>query len=122
MEKGRKILLPVVECSMDSEIASRFGRAEKFLIYDTETETTECIVNETNSASHGAGIQAAQAVVESGASVLIAPHCGPKAYQVLEAAEIEVFFSKPVSVSENIKLYANGELQKITSSDAKGNK
>ena len=73
-----------------AELDPRFGRAKNFLIYDTETKHFEVIDNQQNlNAAQGAGIQAGQTIVKSGATALVTGHVGPKAYQVLAAAGID---------------------------------
>lgn len=88
----------------DSPIDTRFGRAEYFLIHDTETNSWEGHSNKQGlTAAHGAGIQAAQNILGSGAEVLVTGHVGPKAFKVLNAGGMEIF-----SIGETAdKLYAN---------------
>ena len=75
-----------------SEVDSRFGRADYFIIYDQETNTYDCLPNTQNlEASHGAGIQAGQALAKTGAKILITGHVGPKAFKVLDTEKIAMY-------------------------------
>ena len=58
-------------------IDSRFGRAQQFILMDTESEDYEVLDNTQNlNAAQGAGIQAAQHIVNAGADAVITGHCG----------------------------------------------
>ncbi len=76
---------------LDSDMDPKFGRAAYILIVDTETLEFEAFDNSENvNAFKGAGIQAASLVGNNGAKVLLTGHCGPKAYQTLDAVGIKV--------------------------------
>jgi len=76
--------------NLDSEIDPRFGRCSYFIFYDTESKKYEVVPNKWKEAMGGAGIQAAQFVLEKGAKKVITGHLGPKAEAVFKAANIEV--------------------------------
>jgi predicted Fe-Mo cluster-binding NifX family protein len=100
---------------------SRFGRAAKFIVYDTDTETLEVVDNVQNlNAAQGAGIQAAQTVSQSGAECLVAHHCGPKAFRVLSAAGITVYNSDAPTVAAALEAFEAGTLQPATAGDVEG--
>jgi len=106
---------------LDAPLDSRFGRALKFLVYDTETKTFALMDNEQNlQAAQGAGIQSAQTVASSGAEALIACHCGPKAYRVLAAANIKVYTTNAATVKEALDLYQEGKLVESSAADVEG--
>lgn len=57
---------------LDSLVDPRFGRAQYFLLIDTETGNLTAHDNVQNlNAAQGAGIQAAQAVVQLGAEAML---------------------------------------------------
>ena len=79
---------------LDSRVDPRFGRAAQFLIYDTEASSFEVVSNSQSlNAMQGAGIKAAEVMSNRGVQVLITGHCGPKAFNALKAAGIEVISS-----------------------------
>ncbi len=115
------IALTALEESADSNVDSRFGRAKKFMIYDIEKESYSFIDNMQNlNSPQGAGIQSAQNVVETGAEAVITGHCGPKAYQVLEAAGLRVYIGDRLTLMNAVKKYKKNELEKINSADVEG--
>ncbi len=88
-----KIAICVTENKgLDSPVDSRFGRTSGFLLVDTESEECTYLSNDQNlNAAQGAGIQAAQNVVNAGAHAVATGFCGPKAFQVLSAAGMQIF-------------------------------
>ena len=76
-----KIAVTSLGESLDSPIDQRFGRARFFVLYDLESGEWTVHDNTQNlEAAQGAGIQAAQHVVNLGVEAVITGHCGPKAF------------------------------------------
>ena len=74
--------------SMAGPLDPRFGRAPRFLIYDDEKESLEVVDNKQNlNAAQGAGIQSAMQLAKQKVDCVVTGHCGPKAFQVLDAAK-----------------------------------
>ncbi len=103
-----KIALPLDE--NQQEVCVSFGRAPFFMIYDSETATSVCIDNPAAQAQGGAGLLAAQTVVDSGATVLITVRCGENAAQVLQAAEVGIYKPVDKGVQQAIHAYLAGDL------------
>ena len=113
-----KIAITTAENNLDAPVELRFGRATAFLIYDTETKATEIIDNKQNlNAAQGAGIQAAQFVINSGAEVLISGHCGPKAYKVLSKGNVKIYAVEAQTVASAIQKLEQGELAGLAGAD-----
>lgn len=103
----------------ESAVDTRFGRAEYFLLHDTDSNSWECYPNHQSlTAAHGAGIQAAQHVLSLGAEVLITGHVGPKAFRVLQTGGVGIY-----SIGESTSslqadavpgLFESGKLTQIT--------
>ena len=85
-----KVAVTASSPTMDAFVEPRFGRTAYFVIVDTETMECEGVTNDAASASGGAGIQAAQRVADTGATVVLTGNCGPNAFRTLTAAGIEV--------------------------------
>lgn len=104
---------------LNATIDPRFGRAKNFIIYDIETDSFEAIDNiQSLSLMKGAGVQSAQNVVSQGVKVVITGHIGPKAYQVLEAAEVDVYLApEGKTVKDAIEDFKDGKLQKTLWAD-----
>ena len=107
---------------MESSVDLRFGRAKYFILVDTETGEHEVTDNSQNlNAAQGAGIQAGQNVVNMGAEAVITGNVGPKAYRVLEAANIKIFLcGDNTTVTEAVERLKAGELQEVDQANVEG--
>ncbi|HOW98483.1 MAG TPA: NifB/NifX family molybdenum-iron cluster-binding protein [Kiritimatiellia bacterium] len=98
-----------------------FGRAKKFVVFDTETGQYTAHDNAQNlNAVQGAGIQAAQAVARLGAEVLLTGHVGPKAFRTLAAAGIQICLAPPGTVAAAIEAWKAGALKETTGANVEG--
>ena len=91
--------------NLESEVDPRFGRCRCFLIVDTDTLKFEALANAGVAASGGAGIAAAQAVINQGVQAVITGNLGPNAHQVLSQAGIKVFAGASGTVRDVIETY-----------------
>jgi len=104
-----------------SDMDPRFGRAQYFLIVDPETLEYEAVENKQNlNLPQGAGIQAAKTVVDQNADVLISGNCGPKAFDVLNAANIKVVTGAKGRVMDAITQYKSGQLEAVEGPNVEG--
>jgi predicted Fe-Mo cluster-binding NifX family protein len=111
--------------SMGNELISdmdpRFGRAKYFVIVDSDTLEYDVAENKQNlNLPQGAGIQAAKAIVDQKADVLISGNCGPKAFQVLNAAGIKVVTGAQGRVIDAITQYNSGQLEATDAPNVEG--
>jgi len=106
-----KIAVTSVGTNLDSEVDPRFGRAAYIIIVDSDTFAFEAVDNQENvNALKGAGIQAAKAVSEKGAEVLLTGFCGPNAFKAINAAKIGVANNASGSIREAVQAYLDGKL------------
>lgn len=116
-----KIAIPSSGTDLNAPLDLRFGRAQYFLIYDTDTSQVTVLENKQNlNAAQGAGIQSAQTVAQAKAEVLLAGNCGPKAYTVLQQAGIKIFIVNSGSVQNAVDAYLSGGLTEAESANVKG--
>ena len=80
----------------------------------------EAVPNMAAGASGGAGIQAAQTIANKDVKLLITGNVGPKAFQALSAASIEVATGAFGAVREAVENYKRGELSKTTAPTVRG--
>jgi predicted Fe-Mo cluster-binding NifX family protein len=97
--------------TMDASVDPRFGRCQYFVFVDSETMEHEAMPNPGIGASSGAGIQAAQTVVDKGAGVVITGQVGPNAIQTLGATNISIVTGASGTISDAIEQYKSGRLQ-----------
>jgi predicted Fe-Mo cluster-binding NifX family protein len=106
-----RIAIPVNEKSIESDICISFGRAPYFMFYNTESKNTEFFDNSANSVQGGAGIKAAQSIVDAKCQAVLTMHCGENAVDVLKADDIKVYKANDSSIKENLKAFENNELE-----------
>ncbi len=106
---------------MMSEIDPRFGRARHFVTVDTETGESAAMDNAKNmNAVQGAGIQAAQNVIELGVGAVLTGHVGPKAFSTLQAGGVEVYLGAAGSVGSTVHQFKTGRLERAGQPDVQG--
>jgi len=121
MEFTMKIAISSTGKTLDSNVDLRFGRAAGFIIYDLDSESYEYVDNVQNlEAVQGAGIQAAQTIVNQNVEALITGHCGPKAFKVLTTADIKIYTGVEGTIKHAVEKFKNNELQQTLSADVEG--
>jgi predicted Fe-Mo cluster-binding NifX family protein len=113
-----KIAVTSIDGTMEGMVDERFGRCRKLVVYDPQTNTIEVLDNKANTGlAQGAGIQTADNVVNAGAHAVISGDFGPKAFQVLRAAGIEVYSTVNMTVREALSRFEAGKLTKLAGAD-----
>lgn len=117
-----KVVVTSKDGLLDGELHPHFGRAPKFILFDTVTRKSGAHDNAQNlSAAQGAGIQSAESVVRLGAEAVITGNVGPKAFRALDAAGVRVLLAPAGrTVREAIDALSKGELQEATSATKEG--
>jgi predicted Fe-Mo cluster-binding NifX family protein len=106
---------------LSAEVDSRFGRAPRFLIVDTETMTSQVVQNNQSlDLLQGAGIQSAQNVLPHKPDVVLTGNCGPKAFRVLQAAGIKVVVGVTGKIVDAVKDYMDGKYLAATEANVEG--
>ncbi len=105
-----KIAIPVDEKSLESNVCISFGRTPYFLIYDTDTKESVFLDNSAVASTGGAGIKAAQTIVDNKTNVLLTPRLGENAADVFKAAEIKIYKTTTASAKDNIDAFIVGKL------------
>ena len=97
--------------TLEAATSSVFGRCPSFVVVDTETLAFEALPNPAMSQGGGAGIQAAQFVVNQGAQAVLTGNLGPNAFDVLQAADVPAFLVPEGTVRQAVDAYKAGHLQ-----------
>ena len=97
--------------TLESAVDPRFGRAPYILLVDPDTLEFEAVANQINlQAAQGAGIQTASLVARHKPAAVLTGHCGPKAFQTLQAAGIQVIVEVDGPVRQAVEHYRAGQL------------
>jgi predicted Fe-Mo cluster-binding NifX family protein len=105
-----KIIVTAEGNDLDGPTSPRFGRCPTYVFVDTETMAFEAIPNPAAAAPGGAGIQAAQFVVEQGAQAVLTGNLGPNAADVFQAAGIPVYLNSEATVRAAVAAFKAGRL------------
>ncbi len=101
---------------LDSSVDPRFGRAEYYIIYDTETGEFKAVENPFKRGQTAVGISLAQRVIEEGAQAAISGNFGPNAFEVLKAAGISLYRAGgDLTVKEALDALVKGKLPAMNS-------
>jgi predicted Fe-Mo cluster-binding NifX family protein len=106
---------------LEAQVDPRFGRAKWFILYDTDTGESETLSNDqVLNLPQGAGIQAAQHVINRKVEAVLTGHCGPNAFQTLTAAGVQVVLGASGTVEQAAKRFQEGELKAASAPDVAG--
>ena len=108
-----KLVLTSKGKSLDSEIDPRFGRCPYFCLLDPATMKAEFYENPALSSPGGAGIKAAQFVIDTGARALLTQNVGPRAFSTLSAGGVEIYTVESGTLLEAVEKWKKGELKKV---------
>jgi predicted Fe-Mo cluster-binding NifX family protein len=96
---------------LDAPASPVFGRCPTYLFVEPETMEFEALPNPAMNQGGGAGIQAAQFVVNQGAKAVLSGNLGPNAFDVLQAAGVPGFLVIEGTVRQAVEAYKTGQLQ-----------
>jgi predicted Fe-Mo cluster-binding NifX family protein len=116
-----KLAITSIGPELSSPFDPRFGRAKYLLFVDTPLRTFTALDNAVAmNVAEGAGIQAAQNVIDNKAEAVITGNCGPKAFRALQAAGIRVYLAPEGTVSENLDKFDHGQFLPAGSANVDG--
>ena len=108
-----KIIITANSDQIDRPFNPRFGRADYFMLFDTETQKWEAFSNPGVDARGGAGPQAVQFISKKGAEVVISGRYGPSAFTALEAAGIKAYIASGGNVGDVLQQFLDGQLEQV---------
>jgi len=113
-----RIVVTASGADLDAPTSPVFGRCPSYIFVDTETMELEAVENPAVAASGGAGIRAAQFVVERGAQAVVTGNMGPNAFNVFQAADVPIYLFAGGTVREAVEAYRQGQLSAIGGANA----
>ncbi len=112
-----KIAISSTGDNLESDVDMRFGRCKYFMIVESDSMDFNAISNESVMASGGAGIKAAETIVNQDVEIMLTGNIGPNAHRTLSAAGIKVFTGAAGTIKEAINKYKNNELNETDSAN-----
>ncbi len=105
-----KVVVTSNGAGLDAAASPVFGRCRLYVFVDTDSMEVEAVENPAMNAAGGAGIQAAQFVVEQGAEAVITGNVGPNAYNVFLAADVPVYLFQGETVRDAVASFKKDQL------------
>lgn len=107
------ILLPIKGIELKNEVNDSFARAPYFLVYNSITKEKKYVKNTAHMSPGGAGVKAAQKVIDLNTDILLVPRLGENAAIVICGAKIKVYKTKSNNVDETIDMFLNNQLKEL---------
>lgn len=108
--------------NLDSSIVDpRFGRCNNFIIVNTKDLSFYVLDNKAKYEGHGAGISAAQFIINEDVDAVISGNIGPNAYQTLNAANIKMYAYNGL-IMNALKELQNNSLNELSQPTRPGSK
>ena len=108
-----KIIITASSEKTEGLFNPRFGRADYFMLYDSDSQEWSALQNPAVNASGGAGPQAVQFIAGKNPDVVISGRYGPSAYTALEAAGIKTYIANTGTVNEVLGQFLDGQLTQV---------
>jgi predicted Fe-Mo cluster-binding NifX family protein len=106
---------------LNAEVDPRFGRARNFILVETSTMKHQVIENaQSLQLPQGAGIQAAQTILQHYPEAVLTGNCGPKAFRVLQAAKVKVVVGVKGKISDALQDFMEGKYTAASSANVEG--
>ncbi|MEA2097878.1 MAG: NifB/NifX family molybdenum-iron cluster-binding protein [Patescibacteria group bacterium] len=110
-----KIAVSSTDKNIESDISDVFGRCPYFIIAeikDGKIEKTETIKNKSIDQNSGAGVSTVQLIAENNVNAIITGNVGPKALDVLNQFNIEIYFGEGI-IKDALQAFIDKKLKKI---------
>lgn len=106
------LLISAQQPQLESPTDDRFGRSPWLIKMDTDTNQWEAFPNPGASQSGGAGVAAAQFVIDQEANIVISGDFGPHAVSAFQTAKIEMllFTNDVTTVQQAIDYFKQDKL------------
>ena len=108
-----KIIITASSEKTEGLFNPRFGRADYFMLYDSDSQEWSAFQNPAADASGGAGPQAVQFIAGKNPDVIISGRYGPSAFTALQAAGIKAYIASSGTVSDVLGQFLDGQLTQV---------
>lgn len=113
-QPGYLLAVAAMGASTASQLEQRFGQCEYFWLWNRDADEYSLIQQTGAKESGSSGTIAARKLIAAGVGSVIVDHIGPKAFMVLQRANINVFNgAEGKTVTEAIKMFRQGQLHQL---------
>jgi len=113
-----KIVVTSTGADLDAPTSPVFGRCQAYVFIDTESMQVEAMENPAIGSASGAGIRAAQFVIEQGAQAVVTGNVGPNAFNIFQSAGLTIYPFSGGTVRQAAEAFRTGQLQSIADATA----
>lgn len=114
-----KIAITAKGDALSSEMDERFGRCAYFIVVDVDSSGVfKAIKNDAADAGGGAGIRAAQMVIDAGAQAVVSGNFGPNAFDALSAGDVKLYAVSASTVQEAFDIFRANKARLLESATA----
>ena len=106
-----KIAISAMGTDLNAQVDPRFGRCRNFIVVDPDTMEFEVVENSGALSGGGAGVATGQLLAGKGVSDVLTGNCGPNAFNVLQAAGINVVTGVAGTIQDVVEGYKSGKYQ-----------
>jgi len=105
--------------NLESELDLRFGRCQYFIIVDdNDLQSFKAVANDAMSSGGGAGIKAAQTVINEGVEAVISGNYGPNAFDALSSGGVKLYTADVPTVKDAVEAIGSGKARLLESASA----
>ncbi|MDI9448306.1 MAG: NifB/NifX family molybdenum-iron cluster-binding protein [Bacillota bacterium] len=115
-ERELKIAICSQGPGLDCVVDQRFGRCFYYVLVSADQKQHQAVPNPSVGASGGAGVQAAQFLVDKGVNTVLVGNIGPKALAVLNSGGVKVYTGISGTVAETLEQFQQGKLRLVAES------
>jgi predicted Fe-Mo cluster-binding NifX family protein len=108
-----RIAISATGKNIENLLDMRFGRCDFFQIHDSENGTFKIVDNKGQLSSGGAGIAAAQQLLDEKVDIIITGNLGPNAFKIIETAKIRAYKCGNITIKSVLEKFNNNQLEEI---------
>jgi len=101
--------------NLESPIAKRFGHANYYVIFNTETETFNANANNDEGHNH----ENLRVFLNNGIEAFIVGNIGPFAFDIINTPKTKVYLARKMIVKEAIENFLKGDLIQLSEPTSK---
>ena len=94
---------------LTDKISKRFGHANYYIIYDTESKEYKALINQDNDHTHSNLYD----LIERGTQIFIVGNIGPHAFEIINTDNVKVYLGRKMTVEEAISQYSENKLEEL---------
>ncbi|HNX29900.1 MAG TPA: DUF134 domain-containing protein [Syntrophomonadaceae bacterium] len=115
---GNLLAVAALGTSTASQLGARFGQCTYFWLWNPDTDEYSLLQKTHAEGTPASGTDSAQELIKAGVGSVIVNHIGPKAFMILQRANINVYSgAEGKTVSEALNMFRSGQLYKMESAD-----